>query len=130
MLDWEVLEKVIEIPHDLTQYEPPIHKHGTHVAGILGADWRSGDSESDRLSAAPGEEVRCQGVCPRIQLYDLLDDPQESKDLANWISDILDNMGDESVIDEVRAKVSEICARKPVYREPLVDVQQPLKKQA
>ncbi len=57
-------------------------------------------------------------------------DEQESRDLANWISDILDNMGDESVIDEVRAKVSEICARKPVYREPLVDVQQPLKKQA
>lgn len=57
-------------------------------------------------------------------------DEQESKDLANWISDILDNMGDESVIDEVRAKVSEICARKPVYREPQLDAAQQLKKPA
>ncbi len=57
-------------------------------------------------------------------------DEQESSDLANWISDILDNMGDESVIDEVRAKVSEICARKPVYREAQVGSPQQLKKPA
>ncbi len=71
MLDWEVLEEVIEIPHGEKEYVAPTHKHGTHVAGILGADWRSGDSESDRLSAAPGEEVVRQGICPRIELYDL-----------------------------------------------------------
>jgi glycine hydroxymethyltransferase len=41
----------------------------------------------------------------------------ESRDLANWISDILDNMGDEDVIDGVRAKVSEICKRLPVYKD-------------
>ncbi|ASK35399.1 serine hydroxymethyltransferase [Alcanivorax sp. N3-2A] len=35
--------------------------------------------------------------------------------LAGWICDILDNMGDESVIDAVRGKVSEICKRLPVY---------------
>ena len=39
----------------------------------------------------------------------------ESRELAHWISDILDNMGDEDVIDAVRAKVSEICKRLPVY---------------
>lgn len=41
----------------------------------------------------------------------------ESRDLANWISDILDNMGDEGVIAEVQAKVSEICKRLPVYKD-------------
>ena len=41
---------------------------------------------------------------------------QESRDLANWISDILDNMGNDGVIEEVKAKVGEICARLPVYR--------------
>ncbi len=41
----------------------------------------------------------------------------ESRDLANWISDILDNMGDDDVIDAVRAKVSEICKRLPVYKD-------------
>ena len=40
---------------------------------------------------------------------------QDAADLAGWICDILDNMGDESVIDAVRGKVSEICARLPVY---------------
>ncbi|MFT5658361.1 MAG: glycine hydroxymethyltransferase [Gammaproteobacteria bacterium] len=41
----------------------------------------------------------------------------ESRDLANWISDILDNMGDESVIADVQAKVSAICKRLPVYKD-------------
>lgn len=40
---------------------------------------------------------------------------QDATELAGWICDILDNMGDESVIDEVRGKVSEICKRLPVY---------------
>ena len=35
--------------------------------------------------------------------------------LAGWICDILDNMGDESVIDRVREQVKTICARLPVY---------------
>jgi glycine hydroxymethyltransferase len=41
---------------------------------------------------------------------------QDSRDLANWISDLLDNMGNEEVIAGVRAKVSAICKRLPVYR--------------
>jgi len=41
---------------------------------------------------------------------------QDSRDLANWICDLLENMGNEEVIDGVRAKVSEICKRLPVYR--------------
>jgi glycine hydroxymethyltransferase len=41
---------------------------------------------------------------------------QDSRDLANWISDLLDNMGNEDVVDAVRAKVTEICKRLPVYR--------------
>ncbi len=40
---------------------------------------------------------------------------QDAANLAGWICDILDNMGDESVIDDVRGKVAEICARLPVY---------------
>ncbi len=41
----------------------------------------------------------------------------ESRDLANWISDILENMGDDDVIESVKAKVCEICKRLPVYRD-------------
>ncbi|MCP4491351.1 MAG: serine hydroxymethyltransferase [Gammaproteobacteria bacterium] len=39
----------------------------------------------------------------------------ESRDLANWICDILENMGNDEVIARVKAKVSEICLRLPVY---------------
>ena len=39
----------------------------------------------------------------------------DAKELAGWICDILDNMGDESVIEPVKGKVKEICARLPVY---------------
>ena len=41
----------------------------------------------------------------------------ESRDLANWICDILENMGDEDVIAAVKAKVGEICKRLPVYKD-------------
>ncbi|HIK76219.1 MAG TPA: serine hydroxymethyltransferase [Alcanivorax sp.] len=41
----------------------------------------------------------------------------DATELAGWICDILDNMGDEAVIDEVRGKVSEICQRLPVYEQ-------------
>jgi len=41
----------------------------------------------------------------------------ECRELAGWICDILDNMGDESVIDRVRDQVKAICARLPVYRD-------------
>ena len=39
----------------------------------------------------------------------------DATELAGWICDILDNMGDEAVIDAVRGKVGEICKRLPVY---------------
>ena len=43
-------------------------------------------------------------------------DEQDSRNLANWICDILDDMGNEAVIAEVRGKVEEVCRRLPVYR--------------
>jgi glycine hydroxymethyltransferase len=39
----------------------------------------------------------------------------EVTQLTNWIADVLDHMGDESVVDRVRAEVSKICKRFPVY---------------
>ncbi|MFL1732792.1 serine hydroxymethyltransferase [Moraxella oculi] len=41
----------------------------------------------------------------------------ECTELANWICDILDARGDESVLNDVRIKVGEICARLPVYQQ-------------
>ena len=42
---------------------------------------------------------------------------QDSRDLANWMCDILDDMGNEEVLANVREKVGMICKRLPVYRE-------------
>ena len=39
----------------------------------------------------------------------------EVRQVANWIADVLDRMGDEAVIDRVRAEVTSLCRRFPVY---------------
>jgi len=39
----------------------------------------------------------------------------ESKQTGSWIADVLDGIGDESVVERVRAQVLAICERFPVY---------------
>ncbi|PKD41111.1 serine hydroxymethyltransferase [Methylomonas sp. Kb3] len=39
----------------------------------------------------------------------------EVRQVAEWMCDVMDNLGDESVIDAVREKVHLLCARFPVY---------------
>ncbi len=41
----------------------------------------------------------------------------EAAQVANLIADVLDNMGDNTVIETVRAQVSQLCARFPVYQK-------------
>jgi serine protease AprX len=62
-VDWDAIAPLLRVPHD-ESYGPPVDDHGTHVAGILGADWRSNDEPS------PGES-HVQGMCPDIEIYDL-----------------------------------------------------------
>jgi glycine hydroxymethyltransferase len=40
---------------------------------------------------------------------------QECADLANWMCDVIDSRGDETVLSEVRQKVTAVCERLPVY---------------
>jgi glycine hydroxymethyltransferase len=39
----------------------------------------------------------------------------EVRQLSHWIADVLDRIGDESVIERVRAQVTALCRRFPVY---------------
>ncbi len=41
---------------------------------------------------------------------------QECRDLASWICDICDDLDNQAVIDEVKAKVAKVCAQHPVYK--------------
>jgi glycine hydroxymethyltransferase len=42
-------------------------------------------------------------------------DVDDSKQTANWCCDIMDSLGDESVIESVKGKVIELCKSKPLY---------------
>lgn len=53
-IDWELLDPLLEVAHD-DAYERPLNHHGTHVAGILAADW---------------EEKELRGICPDLNLWD------------------------------------------------------------
>ncbi len=63
-IDWPLLMPFIQVLHD-ESYTAPVHDHGTHVAGIVGADWRSGEDSEGRLVSP------LVGVCPTINLIDL-----------------------------------------------------------
>jgi glycine hydroxymethyltransferase len=40
----------------------------------------------------------------------------ESVELAGWMCDVIDSKGDAAVIDDIKTKVLDICARHPVYK--------------
>jgi serine protease AprX len=60
--DWASVEEQLTIKHDST-YVPPPHPHGTHVAGIIGANW------VDETTLK--RDTPLVGVCPDIRLWDL-----------------------------------------------------------
>jgi hypothetical protein len=64
-VDWQLVGRLIQVPHEDERYQPPRQEHGTHVAGILAGDCRA-DSEHE----GPGENTPV-GMCPDLQLYDL-----------------------------------------------------------
>ncbi|QDL94588.1 hypothetical protein FDP22_22195 (plasmid) [Paroceanicella profunda] len=65
-VDWEALRPLIEEPDPM----PPLTDHGTHVAGILGADWIDDIPGEETLPLALRTRV-LQGVCPDIRLIDV-----------------------------------------------------------
>jgi subtilisin family serine protease len=61
-IDWRKIEPLITVATGPgAKKQVPEQAHGTHVAGIIGADWRAEDNP---------EETDLTGVCPDIQLYD------------------------------------------------------------
>jgi subtilisin family serine protease len=64
-LDWRKIQPLIELDsgqraEGKPRLAKPTNPHGTHVAGILAADWREEDRITEKLT----------GVCPDIMLYD------------------------------------------------------------
>jgi len=63
-IDWDALKPLLMVAHDDAGYLVPAIDHGTHVGGIVAADWRSDDPEMPARSDLVG-------ICPDIELYDL-----------------------------------------------------------
>lgn len=63
-IDWDVFGPLLQVRHEAQAYQPPGHDHGTHVAGILAADWQATES-----GGAIDHDLT--GVCPDVRLYDI-----------------------------------------------------------
>ncbi len=70
-MNWELVEKLIEIDPETTA---PRSGHGTHVAGILGANGgaggRAANGTDDGQTDTAGDNKYQDGMCPDIRLYD------------------------------------------------------------
>lgn len=74
-VDWLAWQPLLRVPQTSAEaYLPPASHHGTHVAGILGADWRTDDLPDDVVAdeiGTPRRLVNRTGMCPAIELYDI-----------------------------------------------------------
>lgn len=76
-IDWDLLEPFLRVPHTRAGYVKPQHDaHGTHVAGILAANW------PEAADTTPMREP-ILGVCPDLELYDLRVLPDNPDDAAD-----------------------------------------------
>ena len=60
------------------------------------------------------ERTGCNKIHLRLAIYRGFKEA-ESRELAGWMCDVLDNINDEATIERVKQKVLAICARLPVY---------------
>jgi serine protease AprX len=63
--NWERVEEMVVLEGD----EPPRSDHGTHVAGIIGANKTGAENAAKRANQTPPESC-ADGMCPTINLYD------------------------------------------------------------
>lgn len=61
-IDWDLVGPLLRVPHDDDLYAPPTTEHGTHVAGIIGGNWKKEDNP---------EGVDLVGMAPDIRLIDI-----------------------------------------------------------
>jgi hypothetical protein len=76
-VDWTLLEPLLRIPQTEEGYRPPkFDSHGTHVAGILAANW------PEAAAQMPFQEPMV-GICPDLELYDIRVLPDNPSDTAD-----------------------------------------------
>jgi subtilisin family serine protease len=125
-IDWDLLEPFLRVPHSRKAYHAPTHdSHGTHVAGILAANWQEAPDVS------PIKEPML-GVCPDLELYDfrvLPDDPKDTSDEFTIIAALqfirhMNDHKDLMVVHGVNLSLSVphdvanyACGRTPVCQE-------------
>lgn len=121
-VDWSLIEKLITVPHD-AKYRAPKDDHGTHVAGIIGGDWRVSDKGSNL-------DMDLTGMCPDIRLWDVrvLGDDGEGDEFSiiaalqflrfkNAHADAMAVQGANMSLSILHDVVNYACGRTPVCEE-------------
>lgn len=65
-INWRDFENIVSVENPT----PPSNDHGTHVAGILGADWIE-DFENEEEFPLSQRTRKMRGICPDINLIDV-----------------------------------------------------------
>jgi serine protease AprX len=112
ILDWSIIAPLLRIAHNNQDYIPPAHPHGTHVAGIVGANQ---------------PEMNLIGMCPGISLYDIrvMDADGEAEEFnilaaiqfLRWLNNQKDNLSIHGVNMSFSMKhevASYACGQTPV----------------
>ena len=120
-IDWSELEPLLRVQHDDT-YKRPTLAHGTHVAGILSADWQTTDDGMP-------EGGNLVGIAPGLRVYDLRVISETARDEFSVIAALqfvrwLNGYKDKPVIHGVNLSLSiphdftnYACGKTPVCQE-------------
>lgn len=94
-IDWDLIKPLVTVPKHVDHYRVPKNEHGTHVAGIMAANWPESVARAQNVDF---EEL--VGVCPDLELIDVRvfgDSGESSEDRLTHALEFIGHLNRRSV---------------------------------